>query len=89
MTISPGAPLGSYEWHTFHAEVWVRDLQNGQSRPVLQAKFIQEGARLSPDGHWLANESQELGISEIFVQRFVVNSRRQEDATLPITVISG
>jgi serine/threonine protein kinase len=156
-----------FDWRTFHVDVWVRDLQSGQSRPVLQAKFTQGGARLSPDGHWLAYESQESGTSEIFVrsfpearerrqisadggtqprwrgdglelfyispdrkvmavdvrtkpqfeagapralfqtrilslvearnhydvtpdgQRFVVNSRRQEDSALPITVVSG
>jgi Tol biopolymer transport system component len=156
-----------FDWHTFHADVWVRDLARGQSRAVLQAKFTQEGARLSPDGHWLAYASQESGIPEVFVrsfpearerrqvstdggtqprwradgrelfyispdrkvmavdvrtepqfetgtpralfqtrilslvearnhydvtpdgQRFVVNSRRQEDASLPITVVSG
>ncbi|HTD53122.1 MAG TPA: hypothetical protein VK780_08855, partial [Thermoanaerobaculia bacterium] len=155
------------DWRTFHFDVWVRDLQSGQSRPILQAKFNQSGARLSPDGAWLAYESDESGTSEIFVrsfpearerrqvsasggsqarwrgdgrelffvspdrkimgvdvrtqpafetgtprvlfqtrilplvevrnhydvtsdgQRFVVNSRRQEDAMLPITVISG
>ena len=155
------------DWRAFHGDVWVRDLTTGKSRPVLEAKFTEEGARLSPDGHWLAYESQESGTPEIFVrsfpearerrqvstdggtqarwrgdghelfyispdrkvmavdirtepqfeagtpralfqtrilslvearnhydvtpdgQRFVVNSRRQEDSTLPITVISG
>jgi serine/threonine protein kinase/Tol biopolymer transport system component len=155
------------DWATFHTDVWVRDLQTGTARPVLQEQFDQYGARLSRDGRWLAHASNESGTFEIFVrgfpepgdrrqistgggeqprwrgdgkelfyvspdrkimavdirteprfeagaphalfpsrilplvearnhydvtadgQRFVVNSRRQEDALLPITIISG
>ena len=155
------------DWATLHTDVWVRDLQTGTARPVLQEKFDQFGARLSHDGRWLAYASNESGSSEVFVrgfpepgdrrqissgggeqlrwrrdgkelfyvspdrkimavdirteprfeagaphplfqsrimpliearnhydvtadgQRFIVNSRRQEDALLPITIVSG
>ncbi|MEO8190244.1 MAG: protein kinase [Acidobacteriota bacterium] len=58
------------DWRTFHTDVWVRDLTNGESRPVLQEKYSQSGARLSPDGRWLAYQSEESGISEVFVRSF-------------------
>jgi Tol biopolymer transport system component len=38
--------------------------------PVLKASFVQDHARLSPDGHWLAYVSQESGRREVFVQTF-------------------
>jgi Tol biopolymer transport system component len=50
--------------------VGVRDLRSGTERKVLDAPFNQMGARLSPDGRWLAHESQESGISEVFVRSF-------------------
>jgi len=37
-------------------------------RPLVVAPFNQQGARLSPDGKWLAYVSDESGQSEIFVQ---------------------
>ncbi len=69
------------EWPTFHFDVWVRDLVSGQNRPVLQAKFNQMGARLSPDGRWLAYESQESGTSEIFVRSFPEARERRRVST--------
>jgi Tol biopolymer transport system component len=66
------------DWKSFHTDVWVRDLQAGQTRPVLQAKFSQSGARLSPDGTWLAYQSEESGISEIFVRSFPEDRERRQ-----------
>ncbi len=66
------------DWRSFHFDVWVRDLQTGQSRPVLRAKFSQLGARLSPDGHWLAYQSEESGVSEIFVRTFPESRERRQ-----------
>jgi Tol biopolymer transport system component len=66
------------DWKSFHNDVWVRDLQTGQTRPVLQAKFNQSGARLSPDGTWLAYQSEESGISEIFVRSFPEARERRQ-----------
>jgi eukaryotic-like serine/threonine-protein kinase len=157
----------SVNWPTFHFDVFLRDLRDGSDRPLLKDVFNQEGARFSPDGRWLAYESEESGVREVFVrsypgpgerrqvsagggtqprwrsdgkelfyvspdrkvmavdiqmhpsldsgmphalfqtrilptvearnhydasgdgQRFIVNSRRPEDATLPITVVVG
>ncbi|HYA61823.1 MAG TPA: protein kinase, partial [Candidatus Sulfotelmatobacter sp.] len=37
-------------------------------RPLIEAPFNQGGARLSPDGKWLAYVSDESGQSQVFVQ---------------------
>jgi eukaryotic-like serine/threonine-protein kinase len=37
-------------------------------RPLVEAPFNQKGARLSPDGKWLAYVSDESGQPEVFVQ---------------------
>ncbi|MCA1580879.1 MAG: serine/threonine-protein kinase [Acidobacteria bacterium] len=66
------------DWRTFHNDVWVRDLKNGESRPVLQEKYSQSGARLSPDGRWLAYQSEESGISEVFVRSFPESRDRRQ-----------
>jgi Tol biopolymer transport system component len=69
------------DWRAFHFDVWVRDLQSGQSRPILQAKFNQGGARLSPDGRRLAYESDESGVFEIFVRSFPEPGERRQIST--------
>ncbi|MDB4324706.1 serine/threonine-protein kinase [bacterium] len=51
-------------------DIWVFDLQTSEAREYLSGKFSQSSARLSPDGEWLAFESEESGNSEIYVQRF-------------------
>jgi Tol biopolymer transport system component len=43
---------------------------SGESFPVVQTRFNEEGAQVSPDGQWLAYESDESGRSEIYLQPF-------------------
>jgi serine/threonine protein kinase/Tol biopolymer transport system component len=66
------------EWRKSHLDVWVRDLQAGSSRPLLQGEFNHTGARLSPDGRWLAYESDEAGAFEIFVRSFPEPGERRQ-----------
>lgn len=51
-------------------DVWVLDMQTLEAKPYISGKFAQGGARLSPDGRWLAYSSNESGTNEIYVQRF-------------------
>ena len=39
-------------------------------RPLFQTPFIERAPRLSPDGRWLAYESNESGNFEVYVQPF-------------------
>jgi Tol biopolymer transport system component len=69
------------DWLTFRFSVALRDLQNGSERPLLKEPFNQMGARLSPDGRWLAYESEESGTPEIVARRFPeLSDRRQISA---------
>ena len=51
-------------------DIWVLDMQTLEARAYLSGKFSQSTARLSPDGEWIAFESEESGKSEIYVQGF-------------------
>jgi hypothetical protein len=66
------------DFRTFHTDVRVRDLQSGEDRPLLQASFNEQGARLSPDGRWLAYESEESGQYEVFVRSFPGTGERRQ-----------
>ncbi|HEX3744689.1 MAG TPA: protein kinase [Bryobacteraceae bacterium] len=41
-----------------------------QAAAILQSKFAESHGRLSPDGRWLAYDSDESGVPEIYVQSF-------------------
>ena len=66
------------DFKRFHFDVWIRDLTTATSRPLLQAEFNQSGARLSPDGRWLAYESDESGDFEVFVRGFPEAGERRQ-----------
>ncbi len=42
----------------------------GEPRPLVQSMFSELNAELSPDGRWLAYQSNETGRDEIFVRPF-------------------
>jgi eukaryotic-like serine/threonine-protein kinase len=66
------------DWRSFRNDIWVRDLQTGEKHPVLQAKFSESGARLSPDGSWLAYQSDESGVWEIYLRSFPGSRERRQ-----------
>jgi hypothetical protein len=41
-----------------------------KSFPFLRTEFSESRGKLSPDGHWLACESNESGIPQVYVQTF-------------------
>jgi len=50
--------------------IMVLDLSDRKTRSFLSTPFNEGGARLSPDGKWLAYVSDESGRAEIYVQPF-------------------
>jgi Tol biopolymer transport system component len=66
------------DFKRFHFDVGLLDVSAGTTRPFLQAEFNQLGARLSPDGRWVAYESDETGEFEIFVQSFPGPGERRQ-----------
>jgi len=52
-------------------DIWILPLKgNRQPRPFLKTTFYENHPELSPDGHWLAYESTDTGVSEVYVQAF-------------------
>jgi serine/threonine protein kinase/Tol biopolymer transport system component len=56
-------------------DIWVLPLE-GEKKPVpfLVTQFNEGDARFSPDGHWVAYDSDESGNLEIYVRSFAMNS---------------
>ncbi len=56
-------------------DFWVLPLE-GDKKPVpfLVTAFNQRNARFSPDGHWVAYDSNESGDYEVYVRSFAMNS---------------
>lgn len=53
------------------ASIWmVLSDGKGEARPIVEATFDALGGRVSPDGHWLAYQSNETGQDEVYVQPF-------------------
>jgi Tol biopolymer transport system component len=56
---------------TTRSDVWVLPLDGGRKpRPLLQTPFDEEWAQLSPDGRWIAYNSDESGRPEVYVASF-------------------
>jgi serine/threonine-protein kinase len=79
--ISPDAKRLVFEELTAAAgyDLMVLGLANGTVEPLLATPFDERNAALSPDGRWMAYESNESGQSEIYVRAFpnVADARYQ------------
>ena len=73
MTFSPdGTQLVFFETHPETGlDLHVRSMDaDGTSAPLLVTEFNEWNAEISPDGHWLAYESDASGQNEIYVRPF-------------------
>jgi serine/threonine-protein kinase len=53
----------------------------GEARPIVEATFDASGGRVSPDGRWLAYQSNETGQDEVYVQPFLALGPRVRIST--------
>jgi Tol biopolymer transport system component len=51
-------------------DIWAFNTRTSEAGPILNGPFNESNARLSPDGRWLAFDSDESGRPEIYVQSF-------------------
>ena len=57
------------------SDIWVLPMEgNRKPVPFRNSEFNERGARFSPDGRWVAYESNESGRREIYVRSFAMNS---------------
>jgi Tol biopolymer transport system component/predicted Ser/Thr protein kinase len=66
------------DWKTFGFDLGLRDLQTGTSRPLIATRANESGGIFSPDGRWIAYQSDESGADEIYVQSFPAGNERQQ-----------
>jgi len=60
-------------------DLWVLPLDGAQAPvPYLQTRFNETNGRVSPDGRWLAYQSDESGRVETYVQSFPVPGRKYQ-----------
>ena len=53
------------------SDIWALSLDGTkQAFPIVQTQANEQSAQLSPDGHWIAYQSDESERAEIYVQRF-------------------
>jgi eukaryotic-like serine/threonine-protein kinase len=64
------------------SEIWLIPLdENEEPFPVVQTQFTNEYPAFSPDGRWLAYESDETGRPEVYVRPFPGPGRRWQVST--------
>ena len=52
-------------------DLWVLPLEEGkEARPYIATRAVEGVGQFSPDGHWVAMESNESGRSEVYVRSF-------------------
>ena len=51
-------------------EIWVAPVNGSPARPYLRGRAHEFGARVSPDGHWVAYVSDETGRNEVYLQSY-------------------
>jgi Tol biopolymer transport system component len=63
-------------------DVWVLPLEGDrQPYPLVQTPFYEAAACFSPDGHWIAYQSNDQGPINVFVQTFPVSSEKWQIST--------
>jgi hypothetical protein len=52
-------------------DLWVLPVAgDGEARPLIATKHQEDYGRISPDGNWIAYQSDETGDSEIYIQAY-------------------
>ena len=64
------------------ADLWALPLNEaGASVPVVQTEAYERNGQFSPDGNWIAYESNSSGPSEVFLQPFAARGKREQVST--------
>ena len=62
-------------------DIWALPLNGGKPFPVVQTSAEEKDGQFSPDGKWIAYQSNETGRSEIYLQPFPGPGRRERIST--------
>jgi Tol biopolymer transport system component len=74
--------LFASESPTTRGDIWILPLSGeGKATPLVQTRFAEADAQVSPDGRWFAYSSDESGRAEVYVQSFADASKRYQVST--------
>lgn len=59
-----------------HTDIWIMSLRDRTSKPFVRTSFDESAARFSPDGRWVAYQSNQSGEWEVYLQRVDGSGRR-------------
>lgn len=59
-------------------DLWVMSLDDRKPHELVRTPFDETGVRFSPDGHWIAYQSNQSGGWEIYVQKYPSSGGRQQ-----------
>jgi Tol biopolymer transport system component/predicted Ser/Thr protein kinase len=62
-------------------QIWVLDLAEKKATAFAAEAMTQVDSRFSPDGHWIAYDSDASGLSEVYVRSFPSGSRTLQVST--------
>ena len=63
-------------------DIWELPLSGvAKPAPYIETKYVESGARFSPDGRWTAYCSDESGVMEVYVQSFPVPRQKSRIST--------
>src|ERR1700733_7984436 len=66
--------------------------KDGNRKPPMLfqgTEFNETGAKFSPDGHWIAYQSDASGRNEVYIREFSLGSDGKPEATAPHLVSNG
>jgi len=80
----PGEPCHPTDWSpdgqwlvlNATSDVWKVEVERGSASPLLNGRFMEHDARISPDGRWIAYVSNESGRPEVYVRTLSPPLRR-------------
>ena len=67
--------------HGSDVDVWTFSIKSGQAKPYLATPFVESSAVVSPDGAWMAYQSNESGRAEVFLERYPSHEGRRQIST--------
>jgi hypothetical protein len=71
------------------SDIWVHDVEENTSAPLVEGVPTYQDARFSPDGRWVAYVSDDSGRMEIFVQEFLRDGRIVSGARWQVSTTGG
>jgi eukaryotic-like serine/threonine-protein kinase len=91
---------GSYLAYTVQTpktkdDIWILPMEpgkDGSQKPAMLfqgTEFNETGAKFSPDGHWVAYQSDASGRDEVYVREFSLGSDGKAEATAPHLISNG